>query len=1623
MQRFLILLLLLAKLQAQEFSVTEPNMSATLLQRDLLVGDVVSPVSGQVVIQQTDLHIKGAQELYLSRLFVPHTLSGSVSWCKEDQHSYDEYTLWCAVLRQYIGWVFLPYWEVKIYPNNVVRIRDSSGVTLDYKVTLEGTKLIDAPYGISNGSEGKIGAQFDLRNYQVIFEEKKMRVITPDGIERFYTQYAPLLQDLSIPYRIEKEVLPNGKALRYFYADGILAEVQATSVDGEVIYGSYKIESKENQLRIKASNNTLASYTYKRDYLDLSFKGKRESASLQRPSPSYLTSATTLQDPDEQFSYTNFLQMATYGHGNTRFHCTYYQPRENALLQIKDLILEDGTIYHFSYDVPIAGKKGGFTKVARSDGTRVEYHFSKELLPVGVYFYDRSGLRGFKQFNYDSSQYMKKVSYHDSGGKEIKAICYQYDRYGNPILETLTGDLEGNGSTSSYSIKRTFSPSHLVTYEEEDNGSSTRYTYHDSTHLLLRKFFNAGSFWIQDSYQYDKYNNLISQKKEYSDGVKELTTYELYQNGTHIHLPKIISNFYEEEGSLKLLSKKELYYDEWGNVRKEQVYDSKGKIAYTLRHRYNARGDLLESSNPLGQKAQYTYDKQGRKLTEKPFSTRLEKEYEYDILGRMTKQKERSDGGEIRKWHYTYDSDGKESFEQDYLGAKTHKTTDFMSKKPSKVVYPDTDIQISTQTIYDALGRKVVYVDAVGNRTSYSYTARSDIASITYPDGATERFYYTLDGYLKEEITRDSMILRYERDALGHLIKKSWIDKSGVLLAEEESLHDCENKLFHKSRDGLTSHFSYDGTRRKIRQQIGERITTYQYDLLGRIASEIQHNKDNSLHTLYSYDLLDRLIKEEKKDKNGKLLWSISYTFDEAGNKNKLVRGNGSTERFEYDAFNRLTAYYDPMGKKELLSYNDTFINNLGQQVVQKTRTTKTGKTTIETFNTHNQLVKKERFSATGQWLSGYTQYYDGKGNLICHEDATEEGAIARHYLYKKDHLVSITEAANTDKAKKTSFTYTSSGKIATKTLPDGTRLTYKYDSFGHLKELSSADLLQRFIHTSEGKLLEAQDGKIYLKREVDPYGNILSEELSTGSKIEKSYDAFNRPIHLKINGYGAVDYQYDPLYLTLVSRLSEKGQTLYTHGYDSYDLAGLPITEQLPYRFGKLSTSYDAKGRKTAIHSYYLSQDLTYDADDNLVLSRLNKKNYRYNYNDLGQLIDEDGHFYQYESVENRVGKDGLECHHSPTYELLQQGKLELSYDGRGNLTAKGTTRYKYDALNRLISAETDKQTVRYHYDALGRAVLKETPTHHELRIYDGLDELVISSSKTTSVRTLGLNRAAIGIELDDQLRIPLLDVQGNIRALMTSWGRYASSESYSAFGEGKQPLSPWGYIGKLYDPDLRWYNFGKRYYDPELARFVTTDPAGYVDGSNRYQYVLNNPFSYIDPYGECVAALAIPLFTFVWGAVGPTVISAVVPTVYGIAIGTGIYLTGKGLESLSENYRIHSAANKIDRSKKGEIDETLPKDPFNDPDWEEISHPEQGKRGHHEFQHKKSGEKIRYDKGRPGETGHKGRDHYHRLNPDKADRKKPYLDKDGKPINDTDKAHLYRPEQIKPKNKQNKT
>ena len=113
------------------------------------------------------------------------------------------------------------------------------------------------------------------------------------------------------------------------------------------------------------------------------------------------------------------------------------------------------------------------------------------------------------------------------------------------------------------------------------------------------------------------------------------------------------------------------------------------------------------------------------------------------------------------------------------------------------------------------------------------------------------------------------------------------------------------------------------------------------------------------------------------------------------------------------------------------------------------------------------------------------------------------------------------------------------------------------------------------------------------------------------------------------------------------------------------------------------------------------------------------------------------------------------------------------------------------------------------------------------------------------------------------------LADALGSPLALTAPSGAVETSATYEPFGAqtttGAPSSNRVGFTGREADGTGLMY-YRARYYSPTLQRFVSEDPAGFVDGPNLYSYVNNAPSVFTDPLGlekrTCVPVfIAMPL------------------------------------------------------------------------------------------------------------------------------------------------------------------
>lgn len=95
--------------------------------------------------------------------------------------------------------------------------------------------------------------------------------------------------------------------------------------------------------------------------------------------------------------------------------------------------------------------------------------------------------------------------------------------------------------------------------------------------------------------------------------------------------------------------------------------------------------------------------------------------------------------------------------------------------------------------------------------------------------------------------------------------------------------------------------------------------------------------------------------------------------------------------------------------------------------------------------------------------------------------------------------------------------------------------------------------------------------------------------------------------------------------------------------------------------------------------------------------------------------------------------------------------------------------------------------------------------------------------------------------------------DLQGTVLAKADAAGNMVSNSDYRPYGTqvlGTAESGP-GYTGHVADPDSGLVYMQARYYDPQVGRFLSVDPAQ-ESGLNRYWYANGNPVKNVDPDGR---------------------------------------------------------------------------------------------------------------------------------------------------------------------------
>ncbi len=167
----------------------------------------------------------------------------------------------------------------------------------------------------------------------------------------------------------------------------------------------------------------------------------------------------------------------------------------------------------------------------------------------------------------------------------------------------------------------------------------------------------------------------------------------------------------------------------------------------------------------------------------------------------------------------------------------------------------------------------------------------------------------------------------------------------------------------------------------------------------------------------------------------------------------------------------------------------------------------------------------------------------------------------------------------------------------------------------------------------------------------------------------------------------------------------------------------------------------------------------------------------------------------------------------------------------------------YTYDASGRRIEKKYDYETVtKYVYD--GDHCIAEYNAYNQLKrkyIYGpGVDQPICLIDSMTSPAVTSYYH---------------FDALGSVTALTNSSGNTVEVYEYDVYGrvgatDANHPNRIL-FTGREYDKETGLYYYRARYYNPQIGRFLQTDPVGYEAGMNLYRYCRNNSVNSTDPFG----------------------------------------------------------------------------------------------------------------------------------------------------------------------------
>ena len=536
-----------------------------------------------------------------------------------------------------------------------------------------------------------------------------------------------------------------------------------------------------------------------------------------------------------------------------------------------------------------------------------------------------------------------------------------------------------------------------------------------------------------------------------------------------------------------------------------------GPDGQTVRQEYDARGNRTAVTDSAGRTTHFTYDERGHltSVTDPVGSvTRIECD-EAGLPRTVTDSL-----GAVTTFHR--DAFGRTASVTDPLG----KTTYFRWTPEGQLATRISPDGTQESWTYDGEGNCTTHTDPLGQVTTLEYDAFDQLKARTDPDGARHEFVHDTELKLMKVTNPQGLTWRYEYDEAGRLIAETDFDNR-----TQTYTHDAASRLTSRTTPlGHTIRFTHDVLGRTVTKDVEGALTTFTYDLAGRLAQITGPNSEIT----YAYSEFGQVIGETV---NG---LTTTYTYDVLGRRISRTTPTGAVSRWAYDAAGQCTGL-DVSGRILTFAHDA-----LGQEL--------------------------------SRTLGGitFTHTYDALGRLTeQHVTSPAETIQRRSYTYRADgNLTGIDDHLNGARR----FQLDGAGRVSAVSAHNWTE-TYAYDTAGNQTHATWPDRHPapegRGERTYTGTRVNRAGG---IRYEYDEAGRTIVRQKTRLSRKPDTWrytwDAEDRLIACTTPDGALWRYTYDPLgRRTAKLRLNEDGQRIVEQVNFTWD--GSTLCEQTTFVHG----------------------------------------------------------------------------------------------------------------------------------------------------------------------------------------------------------------------------------------------------------------------------------------------------------------------------------------------------------------------------------------------------------------------------------------------------------------------